>query len=123
MANHLIFAEHDGKNLSRSTLSAISAAKKMGGPICGAVLGKGVKNIAEELANYCEKVHWCEHDGLAHRLAQPFAKVLADVAKQNNVSHVWAAATVAGKDLFPRVAVRLGAGMASDIEAVLSESL
>lgn len=122
MATHLIFAEYDQKGLKRSTLSAITAAKKIGGPILGAVLGKDVKQVAEEFAHYCEKVHWCEHDGLKDRLAQPYAKVLSDVAKANDVTHVWASATVAGKDLMPRVAARLNAGMASDIENVISES-
>lgn len=123
MATHLIFAEHDGKNIKRSSLSAISAAKKIGGTVMGIVLGKEVKAVADELAHYCTKVHWCEHDGLKDRLAQPYAKVVADVAKQTNATHVWAAATVAGKDLFPRVAARLDAGMASDIQGVISESV
>lgn len=123
MATHLIFAEHDQKGLKRSTLSAVSAAKKAGGSIVGVVLGKGVKNVADEMAYYCDKVHWCEHDGLKERLAQPYAKIIADVAKLSNATHVWAAATVAGKDLFPRVAIRLNAGMASDIQEVVSPSV
>lgn len=123
MATHLIFAEYDKNGLKRSTLSAVSAAKKVGGTIEGVVLGKGVKPIADEFAHYCSRVHQCEHDGLRDRLAQPYAKVVADVAKISNATHIWAAATVAGKDLFPRVAIRLNAGMASDIQGVQSEAV
>lgn len=123
MATHLIFAEHDENGLKKSTLSAVAAAAKIGGDVQGVVLGKGVNKVAEQLAQYCSKVHWCEHDGLLHRLAQPYAKVVADVAKKANATHIWAAATVAGKDLFPRVAIRLNAGMASDIQGVTSESV
>jgi len=122
MATHLIFAEHEHNTLKRSTLSAISAAKKIGGDIYGVVLGHGAKKVADELAQYCSKVHLCDHEGLAHRLAQPYAKIVSDVAKFSGASHLWAAATVAGKDLFPRVAIRLNAGMASDIQSVINES-
>jgi electron transfer flavoprotein alpha subunit len=123
MATHLIFAEHDENGLKKSTLSAISAAKKIAGDIHGIVLGKDIKNITEQLASFCSFVHVCEHDDLKFRLAQPYAKVISDVAKKINATHVWAAATVAGKDLFPRIAMRLNAGMASDIQAVISESI
>jgi electron transfer flavoprotein alpha subunit len=60
-----------------------------------------------------------EHDSLEHRLAQSYAKVIADVAKLIGATHIWAAATAAGKDVMPRVAVRLDAAMASNIQAVL----
>ena len=123
MATHLIFAEHDESGLKKSTLSALAAAKKINGDIHGIVLGKNVSKIAEQFAQYCSKVHLCEHDDLVYRLAQPYAKVIADVAKKIAATHIWAAATVAGKDLFPRVAIRLDAGMASDIQAVKSESV
>jgi len=123
MATHLIFAEHDESGLKKSTLSAVAAAKNLNGDIQGVVLGKNVAHVAEQFAQYCSKVHLCEHDGLSHRLAQPYAKVVADVAKKIGATHLWAAATVAGKDLFPRVAIRLNAGMASDIQAVASESV
>jgi electron transfer flavoprotein alpha subunit len=119
---HLIYAEHDESGLKKSSLHALSAAQKLGGEIHGVVLGKNVKNVAEELSYYCSTVHLCEHEELLHRLAQPYAKVIADVAKQHAITHVWAAATVAGKDLFPRVALRLSAAMASDIQEVVSEN-
>lgn len=122
MATHLIFVEHDEHGIKKASLSAITAAKKIGGDIHGVILGKNAKSAAEDLAKYVAKVHLGEHDGLQHRLAQPYAKVLSDVAKQLSASHVWASATVAGKDLMPRVAMRLNAAMASDIQAVISDS-
>ena len=121
MATHLIVAEHlDGK-LFKGTLSAVAAAQKAGGDVQGLVLGKGVKGVADELAKYVGKVHYAEHDGLENRLAQPYAKVIADVAKSLGATHVWAAASAAGKDIFPRVAARLDAAMASDIQEVVDD--
>lgn len=118
---HLVFVEHEEGVLKRSTLSAVSAARKLGGDIFSVVLGKGVHNVAQEMSHYVKKTFHGEHDGLAHRLAQPYAKVIADAANLCQATHVWAAATVAGKDLMPRVAVRLDAGMASDIQDVKDE--
>lgn len=123
MATHLIFVEHDQHGIKKSSLSAISAAKKIPGTVHGVVLGKNTKKFADELAHYVEHVHCGDHEGLEHRLAQPFAKVLTDVAKKVSATHVWASATVAGKDLMPRVAMRLNAGMASDIQEVISDGV
>lgn len=122
MATHLIFAEYDENGIKKATLSAVSAAKKINGKIHGVILGKNIGDAAKDFAQYCEEVHLCDHEGLAHRLAQPYAKVISDVAKAVGASHVWGAATVAGKDLFPRIAIRLNAAQASDIQEVKSEN-
>ncbi len=122
MAIHLVVAEHDGLHLKNATLSALTAAKKNPGAMHGLVLGKNVKAIAETFASYVGKVHLAEHEALEHRLAQGYAKVIADVAKSIGATHIWAAATVAGKDIMPRVAIRLQAGMASEIQEVITEN-
>jgi len=121
MATHLVVAEYADGKLNKATLSAIAAARQVGGDIHGIVLGQGTAAVASELAKYVGKVHHAEHAGLAHRLAQPWAKVIADAASSISATHVWAAATAAGKDMMPRVAARLGAAMASDIQAVVDE--
>jgi electron transfer flavoprotein alpha subunit len=123
MAIHLIFAEHDEHGLKKATLSAVAAAQKIGGEIIGLVLGHKIAGVAEELSHYTTQVLIGDHDSLQHRLAQTQAPVVAEAAKRTGATHVWAAATVAGKDLMPRVAVRLDAGMASDISQVVSDSV
>lgn len=122
MATHLVVAEYNLGKLFKGTLSAVTAARKVGGDVHALVLGKGTSGIAEKLAKYVAKVHHAEADALEHRLAQPWAKVIADVAKAVGATHVWAAASAAGKDLMPRVAARLDAAMASDILEVLDET-
>jgi len=119
MSTHLIVAEHQNGKLIKATLTAVTTAKAVGGDIHAIVLGAG-NAIAAELAPYVGTVHVAEHDGLKGRAAQPHGKVIADAAKAISATHVWAAATGAGKDIMPRVAARLDAGMASDISAVLS---
>ena len=121
MASHLIVVEHTGGKLVKATLAAVTAASKVGGDLHALVLGQGVDAVAAEVATFVKQVHVAEHAGLKERAAQPYAKVIADVAKSLGVTHVWAAATGAGKDILPRVAARLDAGMASDISAVVDE--
>jgi electron transfer flavoprotein alpha subunit len=119
MATHLIVVEHTGGKLVKATLSAIAAAAKVGGDVHALVLGKGAGDVARDVAPFAKKIHVGESAG--DRLAQPWAKCIADVAGSLGATHVWAAATGVGKDLMPRVAARLDAGMASDISAVLDD--
>ncbi len=121
MAIHLIVAEHDGKKVKKATLSALAAAKNIGGECLGLVLGADVADAASDFAQYVGKVYLGQHDALAHKLAQPYGKVVADIAKKFKATHVWAGATVAGKDMMPRVASRLDAGLASEIQEVVDE--
>lgn len=123
MAKHIIYFEHDENGLKKSSLCALSAAQKVGGDIHGVLLGKGLEKASSELSSYVDQIHVGEHDGLMHSLAQPYAQVVADMAKKIQATHVWAAASVFGKDFMPRVAMRLEAGMASDIQGVISDSI
>jgi electron transfer flavoprotein alpha subunit len=52
---------------------------------------------------------------LREYLAEPFAEAMSGLAKSLDAEWIGAAATAMGKDLLPRVAARLGAGMASDV--------
>src|SRR3954468_20577616 len=106
MALHLIVVEHENKKLVKATLSAVAAASKIPGELHALVLGKGFADVSAAIAPYVKVVHQGEHDGLQNRLAQPWAKVTADLAKHIGATHVWGAATGAGKDLMPRVAAR-----------------
>lgn len=121
MTVHLIIAEHDTVHLKKGTLSAISAARSLPGECHALIIGKNAKTIAADLASYVDKVHVVEHAGLEHVLSQPYTKVVCEIAKSIVATHVWAAASAFAKDLMPRVAERLGAGMASDILAVSDE--
>lgn len=121
MAVHLIFAEHDENGLKNSTLSTITAAQKIPGDIYALVIGAGCLKVAKEISNYVKKVHVIDEENFRYRLAQPYAQAIDEVAKSLSATHIWAAATAAGKDLMPRVCVRLNAAMASDIQEVLNE--
>ena len=58
--------------------------------------------------------------GLAAPLAETWAPQLADAVKRAGAGALLGTATSTGKDLLPRASALLGAGMASDITAVLA---
>jgi electron transfer flavoprotein alpha subunit len=119
MSNVLIVAEHSGGHLRKATLHALSAgralARRTGGALHVAVLGKGVGALAAELAGYGATVHCADADALEPYLAEAWAPAVADVAKAAGAAWVGGPATAFGKDLLPRVAARLGAACATEV--------
>jgi len=117
--NVLIVAEQAQGRLRKATLHAVTAgrevARRTGGCVHLALLGKGVAQLGEELAAYGADVHVADAPVLEHPLAEAHAPVVADLAKALQATFVGAAATAFGKDLLPRVAARLGAGMATEV--------
>ncbi|HET7754047.1 MAG TPA: electron transfer flavoprotein subunit alpha/FixB family protein [Anaeromyxobacteraceae bacterium] len=121
MANVLIVAEQLGGVVKKATQNAIGAgqelARRSGGKLHVAVLGKGVDAAAQDLAAYGAEVHAADAPALEHYLAESYAPIVAALAKEVGATYVGAAATAMGKDLLPRVACRLEAGMATDVVA------
>jgi electron transfer flavoprotein alpha subunit len=123
MSNVLVFAEHQHKAFSKSALVAIGAGKQLaansGGQCFAAVLGTGIDDLAAEAGKYgVAKVFAVDHAALEHYTADAHAQALAGLAEEKGCDIVVGTASSIGKDLLPRVAIRLGAGMASDITEV-----
>ena len=121
MANVLIVAEQAGGVVRKATLNALGAgqelARRTGGKLHVLVLGKGIGPATQELAAHGAEVHAADAPSLEHYLAETYAPVVAEVARAVQAAYVGAASTAMGKDLLPRVAARLGAGMATDVLA------
>jgi electron transfer flavoprotein alpha subunit len=123
MGNVLVFAEHQKGKFPKSTLIAIQAGKeaasKLGGDCLAAVLGSGVDSLAQEIAGYgVTRVIAADDPALAHYLADAYAATLEQITKAHDVSFILATSTAVGKDLLPRVAARLGVGMATDVVGI-----
>jgi electron transfer flavoprotein alpha subunit len=120
MGDVLVFAEHVKGKLPKTTLTAIEAGRQAAGRIGGAchavVLGKGIDALAGEAASYGVKtVYAVDNDLLEHYVAEAYADAIAQVVRKKSVAMLIATSTAVGKDLLPRVAARLGAGMATDV--------
>jgi electron transfer flavoprotein alpha subunit len=124
MATILLIAEQAHGHLKKATLSALAAAQQLaqknGGQIQAAVIGAGAGQAAQELTAYVGTVHTVEGPGFEHAIAETHAAAAAEAAKKTGATDVVIAATAYGKDIAPRIAARLGAGVASDILSVVS---
>jgi len=123
----VVFCEvsDDGRSVRPASLHALTAgaelAKHQGGPVVAVVIGgPGVAaGAGADAAKYAAKVLAYEGAGLAAPLAETWAPQLADAVKRAGASALVGTATSTGKDLLPRAAALLGAGMASDVTGVL----
>jgi electron transfer flavoprotein alpha subunit len=117
--NILVVAEvRDGavKNVTFEMLGKAAAlAGEMGGVAEAALLGSGVADRANLLAQYgAAKVYVADAPALGTFSSEGYANVLAGIVRQAEPAAVLMAASVMGKDVAPRVAARLGVGLESD---------
>ncbi len=127
MSNVLVIAEHDGTQLKLATLSAIAFASKVasfhGGSFDVLVIGSNAGKIAEQLANFdAASILVADDPLLVNPLADKYANVVVNVAKQRAATMVVAAASTFSKDILPRAAAVLDAGMLSDVIDIRSEN-
>jgi electron transfer flavoprotein alpha subunit len=118
MATLLTFAEVRDGRLRRASLETVSEARRLadalgGASVASVVIGAGAAGLAGELASFgADRVFAYEHAGgyATEAYARALAKTIADVAP----SAVLVPFTSLGKDLAPRVAAQVGAGLVSD---------
>tara|TARA_Y100001970_G_scaffold127612_1_gene157635 strand:- start:557 stop:1510 length:954 start_codon:yes stop_codon:yes gene_type:complete len=117
----LVIAEHNNIEVKSSTLNTISAASKLGGEIDVLVLGSNIDNISKEISSYqyVSKVIFIDSEKFENAIAENIEPVILSLAE--NYSHILAPATTFGKNIMPRVAVKLDVAQISDIVNIESE--
>jgi electron transfer flavoprotein alpha subunit len=117
----LILAEHNNEEVKSSTLNTISAASKVGNDIEVLVVGSNINSLAKEIANYqyVTKVLSLDNENFEHAIAEKIDPVIVSIAE--NYSYIFAPATTFGKNVMPRVAVKLDVAQISDIISIESE--
>jgi electron transfer flavoprotein alpha subunit len=115
----LVLAQHDGKELAKPTLHAVTAATKLGGGVHLLVAGKDCGAVAAEAARVAgvSKVLHADADLLANPVAEDLAALLVGLA--GSYDALLAASTSTGKNVMPRVAALLDVAQLSDIVDVL----
>ena len=113
----LIFIEHKGGVLNKTSLEAIAAAQKLGADIgakaSGVVLG--ASSLATEIASYdLEKVISAENEKLADYTPDAYADALEKVIRAVNPQYVIMSHTYLARDFAPKVAARFGKGLIGD---------
>jgi electron transfer flavoprotein alpha subunit len=115
MAEILVAGEADGGGLDSATAEMIAAARGLGGEVAVALFGSGLDGpAAEAIAVGADKVLLVEHDLLDTGGADAQVAALEQVCRQTEATVVLLGRTALGRDVGPRVAFRLGAGLAQD---------
>jgi electron transfer flavoprotein alpha subunit len=119
MSNVLVVAEHIDKSLRKVTLSAVAFAKKAaecsGGKVYVLVLGDDVPNVVSDCTKSGADIVLYENSPVfGHYLAENYSPVVAQIAESIGAQLVCGPSSTFGKDLLPRVAAHLRAGMVSD---------
>jgi electron transfer flavoprotein alpha subunit len=120
--NVLVVAEHRDGDLKKVTFEmlgeGIRIAEKLGGTVEATLIGSTVVGMADTLAHYgAARVYLADDPSLEEYSSEGYTTVLAKVIQKAEPAVVLLGATVQGKDLAPRVAARLGLGLASDCTA------
>jgi len=118
-----VLEQRDGQ-LSHGSLSAFTAAKKLGGTVHGFIAGTDVASAAQEAAKVdgVEKIISVDNLSYEKGLPENYAPLLVENIKKGGYTHVIAGHTAFGKSVLPRVAAMLDSQQISDITAIENES-
>lgn len=111
---------YEGK-VRNVSFEAIAAAKTIaeGGEIVGVLIGEKVENLAEQLIFYgADRVIVVEDEKLNYYTSDGFTQALMAVVEQEDPQAIIFGHTSVGKDLAPRIATKLDAGLVSDVTEV-----
>jgi len=113
----LVFIEHKGGTLNKTSLEAIAAAQKLATDfeqkVSAVVLGSS--SLAQEIAAYdLEKVISAENDRLTDYTPDAYAAALEQVIRAANPQYVIMSHTYLARDFAPKVAARFGKGLIGD---------
>lgn len=113
----LVIAEHDTQQVTPITLSAISAAKKLGGDVTCLVAGTDCSKVVEQLAKVqgVSKLFVAQHEAYKGFLPEELTPLILEAQKQFSFTHICAGASAFGKSLLPRVAAKLDVAPVSDV--------
>ena len=114
-----VFAEQHNGKLEDTPIELMSKARHLADTLsvklATVVLGNNVKDLAAKLI-YCgaDKVYLAEHPLLGAYQTNSYAKVMYDLIHKHQPQIVLYGATIAGRDLAPRIASAAKAGLTAD---------
>jgi len=119
----LAFAEQRENTFKKSAFETVQAARRaadrLGAECAALVIGSGVHAVAGELAHYgVARILVADDPVFAQHSSTGVSAAIADVMRRENADMLFLPASQMGKDIAPRVAVKLGAGLAADCIAL-----
>ena len=118
----LVFLECRDSEVKHSSHEAVSEARRLadqglgGGQVVAVLVAPAAAAAKGAQAGHygADQVLHAAHDAFANYLPDVFAGAVVEAQKKAGATHVLFSASAMGKDLAPRVAARLDAGLASD---------
>ena len=114
-----VFAEQRDGMLNRVALELLglgqTLAQGLNQELSAVLLGHQVEHLAEELGAFgARNVYLAQHRLLAHYQTTPYAKVISQLIGEHKPNILLIGATTMGRDLAPRVSMRLNLGLTAD---------
>jgi len=119
MTKILVVAEQQAGQLKKSTLAAVTFARQIGEKAGSGfdivAVGSGIGAVIDGLQGYgAETIYSVDGADFEHYLAQPYKDAIVEVAEKSGAEFIIGPAGTFGKDVLPRVAAAIGAGMVAD---------
>jgi electron transfer flavoprotein alpha subunit/NAD-dependent dihydropyrimidine dehydrogenase PreA subunit len=114
-----VFAEQRDGAINRVTFELLglgqSLAKQLNQELSAVLLGYKVDGVAEELKEFgARNIYLAQHRLLARYQTNPYAKVISEIVLEHKPNIFLIGATAIGRDLAPRVSMRLNLGLTAD---------
>jgi len=114
-----VFAEQREGTLNRVTLELLglgqTLAQGLNQELSAVLLGHEVEHLTEELGSFgARNIYLAQHSLLSHYQTGPYAKVIAQLIGEHKPNILLIGATTIGRDLAPRVSMRLNLGLTAD---------
>ena len=114
-----VFAQQVDNDISPIAFELLGKAKDLAGDlnqeVVAVLIGSGIKNLADQLAEYgADKVIVVDDPELKEYRTEPYAHALASVIEKYKPEIVLVGATAIGRDLGPTVSARVATGLTAD---------
>lgn len=118
-----IFVEQSKGQIRKASLEVLSQGRKIadqtGEPLVAVIAGEGIADLAKTAAEYgADQVYLLDSPQLAQYTTGAYTSALNKLLSEKEPKAFLLGFTGLGKDLAPRLAQRLGVGLASDITDV-----
>jgi electron transfer flavoprotein alpha subunit len=113
-----VYCEQEGAQIKSSAFELLTRgralADSLNTTLTAVVLGHGVKDLEAMAAQGADRVLSADDPALGPLQDEPYARVLADLAREHKPAILLGAATAFGRAFIPRVAARLETGLTAD---------
>lgn len=119
MSKVLVFVDHVDGDIKRSSLELLTATQASGLETKAVVVGAGAASAAAKVGTWgVAEVLVCDDARLKDYNPELYGSLFSDIIKSESPAVLLASSTTLARDLFPRLAGRFDAGIASDCVAL-----